>query len=151
MTWTAPADPLPDPDRHAEFYDGVALKRGFAWVVDTIVVSIMVALIVPFTVFTALFFLPLLFLVTSFAYRWATISGGSATWGMRLMAIRFLNARGQPLSASEAFLHTLGYTVSFAMVLPQVASAALMLIGSRGQGLTDHVLGTVAINRPGRD
>ena len=33
-------------------------------------------------------------------------------------------------------------------LLVQVVSVILMFTSSRGQGLTDHVLGTVAINRP---
>jgi hypothetical protein len=35
-------------------------------------------------------------------------------------------------------------------VLPQLLSIAMMLFGARGQGLTDFVLGTVAINRAAR-
>jgi hypothetical protein len=47
-------------------------------------------------------------------------------------------------------LHTLGYTLTIATLLPQLLSIALMLTGARGQGLSDLVLGTVAINRPAR-
>ena len=46
-----------------------------------------------------------------------------------------------------AFLHTLGYTVSIGMPLLQVISIVLMLTTERAQGLSDHVLGTVALNR----
>jgi uncharacterized RDD family membrane protein YckC len=69
---------------------------------------------------------------------------------MRLAAIEFRRFDGGPLDPLTAFLHTLGYTVSWAMVLPQLASIACMLVTPRGQGLSDLVLGTVAINRPGR-
>jgi uncharacterized RDD family membrane protein YckC len=141
---------LPDPDRHAEFYDGVALKRGLAWLVDTAIVAALTALIVPFTAFTALFFLPLLWLTVSFVYRVATLSGGSATPGMRLMSIEFLTWRGERFDFATAFLHTLGYTLSISTLLVQIVSIALMLTSARGQGLTDMVLGTVAINRPSR-
>ena len=46
---------LPDPDRHAEFYSGVAFKRGMAWIVDTIFVTLIVALVALVTALTALF------------------------------------------------------------------------------------------------
>ncbi|HEX9858556.1 MAG TPA: RDD family protein [Paracoccaceae bacterium] len=141
---------LPDPDRHAEFYADVPMKRGLAWAVDTVLITLITAVIVPFTAFTALFFLPLLFLTVSLTYRTVSLARRSATPGMRLLAIEFRDHRGQTLDLPTAFLHTLGYTVSIAMVLPQVISVALMLTGARGQGLSDHLLGTVAINRPSR-
>jgi uncharacterized RDD family membrane protein YckC len=141
----------PDPIRHAEFYDGVALKRGLAWIIDTILVLALAAIVVVLSALTALFILPLVWLTLSFLYRWVTMSGDSATWGMRMMGIRFLTRDGARFDAATAFLHTLGYSVSVAFVLPQIISVGLMLISPRGQGLTDHLLGTVAINRPSGD
>ncbi len=111
---------------------------------------ILTALIVPFTAFTALFFLPVLFVVVNAVYRWVTISSGSATLGMRMTAIEFRRADGQVFDAGTAFVHTLGYLISASMVLPQVLSVALMMLSPRGQGLTDMVLGSVAINRSAR-
>ncbi len=137
----------PDPDRHAEFYSGVAFKRGLAWIVDTIFVTLIVVVIALITALTALFILPLVWLAVGFLYRWITLSGDSATWGMRLMSIKFLDRYGQRFDAGTAFLHTLGYSMSMAFVLPQIISVALMMVTRRGQGLTDMVLGSVAINR----
>jgi uncharacterized RDD family membrane protein YckC len=111
---------------------------------------VLTLLIVPFTAFTALFFLPLLYLVVNVTYRIATLSGGSATPGMRLVAIELRTRHGERLDLPHAALHSLGYAVSVAMVLPQVVSVALMLSTPRGQGLSDLVLGTAAINRPAR-
>jgi uncharacterized RDD family membrane protein YckC len=148
----APASGLqPDPIRHAEFYDGVALKRGLAWIIDTILVLALAAIVVVLSALTALFILPLVWLTLSFLYRWVTMTGDSATWGMRMMGIRFLTRDGARFDAATAFLHTLGYSVSVAFVLPQIISVGLMLISPRAQGLTDHLLGTVAINRPSGD
>ncbi|MEO1381406.1 MAG: RDD family protein, partial [Pseudomonadota bacterium] len=48
---------------------------------------------------------------------------------------------------SQAALHTLGLTVSFAFILLQVVSVILMLTSARGQGLSDLLLGTVAVNQ----
>ncbi|MDQ1848227.1 RDD family protein [Gemmobacter fulvus] len=139
---------LPDPDRQAEFYAGVPTKRALAWVVDTILIALITAVIVPFTVFTALFFLPLLYLLISFTYRVLTLAGGSATPGMRLMNVVMLTRNGERFDLATAFLHTLGYTLSIGTLLVQILSGFLMLTSARGQGLTDHILGTVAINRP---
>lgn len=147
------ADPyarLPDPDLQADFYRDVGLKRAVAWLVDTVLVALLTAIAIPLTAFIALFFLPILFLALNFLYRWVTLTGRSATWGMRLAAIEFRRIDGAPFDPVTALLHTLGYTASVAMVLPQLLSIALMLTTARGQGLTDFVLGTVAINRPGR-
>ena len=139
---------LPDPLRHAEFYADVPMKRAVAWIVDTVIVTLMVIVIVPFTAFTALFFLPVLWLGVGFLYRWSSIARHSATPGMRLMSVILLDRTGARFDTGTAFLHTLGYSLSMAFVLPQVVSVAFMLFNRRGQGLTDMVLGTVAINRP---
>lgn len=138
---------LPDPDRHAAFYSGVTAKRAFAWIIDTIFVTGIVLLVVLVSALTAVFIFPLVWLAVGFLYRWVTLSGRSATWGMRVMSIEFLDRYGQRFDAGTAFLHTLGYSLSMAFVLPQILSVALMLFTRRGQGLTDMVLGSVAINR----
>lgn len=139
---------LPDPVARHDFYDGVLLKRFLAWVVDMALIVVLCVLILPFTVFTGLFFFPLLMLVTGFFYRWATLSVGSATWGMRLFAIELRESDGLRLSGRTAFWHTLGYTVSVAMAPAQLVSCIMMLVTPRKQGLSDMVLGTAAINRP---
>lgn len=138
----------PDPIRHADFYDGVLIKRFLAWVFDLVLIALLTAVIVPFTAFTALFFLPVLYLTVGFIYRWITLTGRSATWGMRLMNIEFLDRQGKRFDAETALLWTIGFSLSMAFILPQLLSIGLMLMSSRGQGLTDHVLGTVAINSP---
>ena len=58
------------------------------------------------------------------------------------------NARGERFDLGLAFAHTLLFTIWFSMFLPQVASVILMMTGARGQGLSDHILSTAAINRP---
>jgi len=141
---------LPDPGLKPEFYADVPTKRLFAWLVDTAIIALLCLLIIPFTAFTALFFLPLLYLVVGFVYRTITLASGSATPGMRLMAVEFRARDGQKFDLQLAALHTLGYSISVAMAPAQIVSVALMLTTARGQGLTDMVLGTVAINRASR-
>lgn len=141
-------DGLPDPHRSARFYAGVPAKRLLAWVVDTVVIAIASAVVLPFTAFTAIFFFPALMLFVGFFYRWFTLAGASATWGMRLMAIEIRAPDGCRLSNESAFAHTLGYTISVAIPPLQLVSVVMMLLTDRRQGLTDIVLGTAAINRP---
>ncbi len=141
---------IPDPASQPEFYADVPTKRLLAWLVDTVIVIAICLIIIPFTAFTGIFFFPLLMLVVGFAYRVVTIARGSATWGMRLLAIEFRTLQGQRFDLPLAFVHTLGYSLSCALMPLQIVSIVLMLTTARGQGLTDHVLGTVAVNRRAR-
>ncbi|PIE12717.1 MAG: hypothetical protein CSA70_08425 [Rhodobacterales bacterium] len=148
--YSASRDPdwhLPDPHAQPEFYADVPMKRLVAWVFDAFFVMVLTVIAIPFTAFTGLFFLPFLWMVIGFGYRVVTLANGSATFGMRMMAIEFRTAQGQRFSLSEAFMHTLGYSVSLSFGVLQVVSVVLMLTTARGQGLTDHVMGTVALNR----
>jgi len=141
---------LPDPDLHAEFYADVPIKRLLAFIVDAVLIVVITLLLIPLTAFTALFFLGFLGMIVSFAYRTLTLASRSATPGMRLMAIEFRNHRGDRFDLGTAFWHTMLFTVSMSMVLPQVVSIILMLTSERRQGLSDMFLGTAAINRAAR-
>ncbi|WP_264213210.1 RDD family protein [Leisingera thetidis] len=138
---------LPDPDYQAEFYASVPAKRLLAWIIDSILIFALSAGAVVLTAFTGLLIWPLLFLAVGFAYRTATIAGGSATWGMRFAGIELRDGAGRRLGTGLAALHTAGYTLSLALPVLQAVSVILMLVSPRGQGLTDHVLGTVMLNR----
>ena len=141
---------LPDPDLKPEFYADVPAKRLIAWIIDTVLITLLCVLIVPFTAFTALFFFAFLYLVVGFAYRTVTLANSSATPGMWLMAITIRNHDGSPLHLPMAALHTLGYSVSTTLILLQGISIILMMTQPRGQSLTDLVLGTAALNRAAR-
>lgn len=137
---------LPQPETHPELYADTVSKRFIAWVIDVILISIVTMVVVPFTAFTALFFLPLLYAAISFLYRWWSLSIRSATPGMRLASIELRAADGSRLDTATAFLHTAGYFVSMAIFPLQLISIVLMLMSGRRQGLTDHILSTAAIN-----
>ena len=145
---TAAAMTLPNPDTAPAFYRGVPAKRLLAWVVDVTLIAILCLLVLPFTAFTGIFFFPFLMLVVGFLYRWFTIANHSSTWGMRLMAIELRDMDGGRLSSGAAFLHTAGYTFSVITAPLQLISMGAMLLTPRGQGLSDLVLGTTAINKP---
>ncbi|APX88469.1 hypothetical protein BV394_00940 [Brevirhabdus pacifica] len=138
---------LPDPVEQEEFYRDVPTKRAIAWIVDVLITALLTALVVPFTLFTALFYLPFLYMLVGWIYRSASMASGSATLGMRLTGLVVLDRDGDRLDAATAVLHTTGYVASMSFVIPQLVSVALMLTSARRQGLSDMVLGTVALNR----
>ncbi|MEP2891091.1 RDD family protein [Tateyamaria sp.] len=141
---------LADPITQPQFYRDVTTKRLIAWVIDTIIIALISLIIVPFTAFIALFFILGLMAVVGFIYRVITLATGSATWGMRLMAIEIRDHSGARLDTSQAFLHTLGYTISWAITPLQLISIVLMATSNKGQGLTDNFIGTAAMNRKAR-
>ncbi|PJE29934.1 RDD family protein [Pseudooceanicola antarcticus] len=147
MSYAYPAPlPLPDPAEVPEAYEGVALKRALAWVVDMLVIFLISAVTIPLTFFISAFFLPAVMLVVSFIYRWFTVSGTGSTWGMRLFGIEFRNLDGSRFSSQDALLHVLGYTISLAISPLQLVSVILMCFTPYGQGLTDLALNTTAVN-----
>lgn len=137
----------PDPHAQPDFYKDVPLKRLLAWVIDALITLLACITILPFTAFTGIFFFPFLFLVVGFAYRFVTIANSSATWGMRVFAIELRQSDGGRMTPASAFAHTLGYTLSWTVPVFQLISIVMMAATERGQGLSDHVLGTVMINR----
>ncbi|GLO69932.1 hypothetical protein MACH17_14490 [Phaeobacter inhibens] len=138
---------LPDPDYQADFYQFVASKRLFAWLMDSVLITLLASVTVVFTAFTGLFIWPLLYLVIGFIYRAVTIAAGSATWGMLIAGIELRDLSGRKLDGQGALLHTAGYSISMAFPVLQIISILMMLMSARGQGLTDAVLGTVMLNR----
>lgn len=151
MTETFNHTGLPDPFRDADFYRDTAVKRALAWGVDVIAITALSILLTPLTLFTSLFWFPLFYLCVGMAYRTATIARWSGTPGMRLMSVELRDAGGDRLDFAGAALHTTGYTASVVMFPLQLLSGALMIGTARGQGLTDLVLGTAAINRAALD
>lgn len=141
---------LPCPHAQPEFYDGVVFKRGMAWIIDVAIIAALTVCASLLTIGIGFFFFPLLFLVIGGVYRISTLAARSATLGMRMMGIELRDFHGQRFDGSQAALHVLGYyaSVMFA-ILPALASVVAMLVTERKQGLTDLVLGTAAINRPG--
>ena len=138
---------LPDPYDNPRLYEGVPLKRLLAWAVDTVLVVVICVLILPLTAFLGVFFFPFLVMVISFGYRVITLANGSATLGMRLLSIEMRDGDDQLFDFRLALLHTLGFTFSFGFFLVQVASMIFMASSALGQGISDMVLNTTALNR----
>jgi uncharacterized RDD family membrane protein YckC len=138
---------LPDPHRHPEFYDGVLVKRALAWVIDLFVILLLTLPLLVLTGFLALFVIGGVYLIVGFFYRWATIAGASATYGMRIMAIELRDAQGNRFDSGQAMLHTLGFTVQQTIAPLQLVSIACMVLTERGQSLTDLAMGSTMLNR----
>ena len=145
-----PTDPLwglPDPDAAPEFYSDVAMKRLFAWIVDSILILLLSILVLPLTAFTGIFFFAGIYLTVALAYRIVTIARYSATPGMLLTAIELRRSDGSRFDAPTAMLHTVLYMFFITVFFLQAISVVLMLLNPRGQGLHDMLLGTAALNR----
>jgi len=143
----APTPGHPDPDRLPAFYDGVPGKRVIAWLIDWVVASVIAALLLPLTLFLGLFVFPVMVAVVGFVYRWSTLAGGSATWGMRLMAIELRDTDGLRLDGATAFWHVALHYGLLIVSPGLVISGVVTLMTPKRQGLHDLVLGTVALNR----
>ncbi len=146
---------LPDPDRDAQFYEGVQQRRVFAFLIDLVVILLIdVAIwIVLGLVGIVTFGLGWLLIVpavlaSGFLYRWYMLANHSGTIGMMLTGIEIRRADGQRLDPATALAHTALFTVSLISVILMLISFAVALVTPRGQMLHDLLLGTVAINRP---
>ena len=138
---------LPDPETQPEFYDHVAMKRAFAWMIDAGLIFALTLLIALLTCGIGFFVFVPLWLVMDFLYRMISVSNRSATPGMRLMAIELRTGRGERFDVPTAFFHVTGYYITMMTVILQVLSIAMLFSTARRQGLTDMFLGTSAINR----
>lgn len=138
---------IPYPQSHPEFYESVTTKRFFAWLIDSIIVLAILIITSPFTLFVSLFLFPFFYAVIDFIYRTATISMGSATLGMRLMAIELRHETGHRVDFITSIFHTVGLYVSYAFVVVQLLSIGMMVIRDDRKSLTDLVIGTVMVNR----
>ena len=124
----------------------MARKRLFAFIIDTILILIITVMVIPFTAFTALFFLGSICLFVSVAYRTLSLASFSATPGMRLNGIEFHTHLGERLSFGSALAHTLLFSASISMGLPQLISVVMILFSRRARGLNEHVMGSVVIH-----
>jgi uncharacterized RDD family membrane protein YckC len=143
---------LPDPEQDAAFYRGVPSRRLAAWIVDFLIVGAMSLVAIPvfgvLTLGVGFFIAPVVFATLSFIYRVATITGRSATWGMRLMGIELRRGDGERFDFGTALGHVGLYTISLLLTVPLLLSALTVLATRYQQTLHDIVLRTTAINSP---
>lgn len=143
---------LPHPVRDARFYDGVALRRAVAFLLDTaatIALGLAAALAIGVATLGAgfLVFAPVM-AATGFVYRVLSLARWSATPGMLATGIEFRRRDGLPFDTAHALVHTALFAFCMMTGALQVFSAALMAVTPTGRGLPDRVLGSAAIHRP---
>ena len=138
---------IPYPQSHPEFYESVTTKRFFAWLIDSAIVLGILIISSPFTVFVSLFLFPFFYAAIDFMYKAATLSMGSATSGMRIMAIELRHESGHRLDFINSVFHIIGLYVSYATVLVQLLSIGIVVMRDDCKSLTDMVIGTVMVNR----
>ena len=71
---------------------------------------------------------------------------GSATFGMRIMAIELRHESRHRLDFISSVFHIIGLYVSYALVLVQLLSIGMMVMRDDRKSLTDLVIGTVMVN-----
>ena len=72
---------------------------------------------------------------------------GSATSGMRIMAIEFRHESGHRLDFITSVFRIIGLYVSYATVLVQLLSIGMVVMRDDRKSLTDMMIGTVMVNR----
>lgn len=146
---------IPDPDRDRQFYEGVPMRRLFAFAIDTVVILLLWVVVVIlgfiFTFLTAGLAGPVAFLMitgTGLFYRWLMLAQRSATLGMILTGIEVRDATGEKVSPGLGLLHTLGYLVTLYFFPLMIIGWILMATSPHRRLLHDLICGTVVINRP---
>ncbi len=151
MSNTGPA--LPDPRTAPELFDGVLMRRVFAFVVDAIIlgfismVLLLVGTIAGFLTFgLAWLALPIVIPVAILGYYAATLgSPMRATVGMSMMDIVLVPARGYPLDGWKILVHPLVFWITVWVAWP--VSLVVALFTPRQQMVQDLVTGTLMLRR----
>lgn len=146
---------LPSPAEAPQFYEGVRLRRLFAFFVDCLVIAVLMGGVAILGVIVGLlsFGIGFAFIVPAFAvvgivYRTTMVMERGATLGMLLMGIELRTATGGALTPLQAFTHAAAFTAM--SYLPPVILCSLIwsLMNPKGLLLHDLFAGTAMINRP---
>ena len=95
----------------------------------------------------ALILSPFIWAAISIAYRTTMLNRYQATLGMLVASTRLYHLDGRKPDHRTTLLHSITYSATMAMILPQIGSIALMLNTPYKQGLNDWLLGTTIVNR----
>ena len=144
---------LPDPSTAPQLFDGVLLRRAFAFVIDTVIlgfiasVILFIGTIAGFLTFgLAWLSLPIVIPIAILGYYAATLgSPMRATVGMSLMDIVLVPARGYPLDGWKILIHPIVFWITVWVAWP--ISLFVALITPRQQMVQDLVTGTLMLRR----
>jgi uncharacterized RDD family membrane protein YckC len=133
-----------DPLVHPRLYEGVALRRTFAFFVDMILIGIVLILaFIPLGVITALLAIPATVLV-SVAYDALTIGGhASATPGMRMFGLRVITWSGGKPDNLQAFLLSIVFWAIHGFT--GWLAAVVVFLNPRWRAAHDFCAGTVVV------
>jgi uncharacterized RDD family membrane protein YckC len=146
-------DDLPNPASSPELFDSILTRRVFAFIIDCVVmtaliaaVSIAAAILGVLTLGLAWLAFPLIVPVVFVAYYAVTLgSAWRATLGMRAMDIVLTPTRNQPLDGWMAMLHVLAFWLTCSILTPFIL--AVGLISNRRQLLHDILVGVLMVRR----
>jgi uncharacterized RDD family membrane protein YckC len=133
-----------DPLVHPKLYEGVALRRTFAFLVDMVLIAIVLVLaFIPLGVVTALLAIPATVLV-SVAYDALTIGGhASATPGMRLFGLQVISWSGGKPDNLQAFLMSIVFWAIHGVT--SWLAAVVVFLNPRWRAAHDFCSGTVVV------
>lgn len=146
---------IPDPDHDPQFYQGVALRRLIAFVLDTLVIIVLWFFVLIATFLISFLTLgiatPVMMVMLGFTgllYRWFMLWQRSATLGMLATGIEVRDQNGEKCDTSTAFLHSLAFIVTLYVLPAAVIGWVLMASSPHGRAMHDMMVKTVVINRP---
>ena len=144
-----------DPYLQPDLFRGVLTRRGVAFIIDLIVLSIPIVLAILFIAVFGLITLglgwALFWLVSPASVVWALVYYGaslggphSATIGMRVMDLEMRTWYGAPSYFLLGAMHAVLFWISISVLSPLVL--LLGLFNARRRLLHDMVLGTIIVN-----
>lgn len=149
-----------DPWTHPELFRGITGRRIFAYGIDLVAVSVLVAAVwFAFGILGLLslgLLLPLQALavaLTPLAYHTLLLaSPAAATLGMRMLGIRVATLQDDTASGRPTLFQAMIQTVAFygSVALTSFLVLAVALFNPRRRTLHDWLAGTVVVNDPGR-
>ena len=144
---------LPDPAAAPELFDGVLMRRVFAYFIDLAIlvvlgsIAVMACFILGFLTFGAGWLLaPIAVVMVVFGYYSSTLgSPRRATIGMSMFDIVLTPARGQPLDGWAILIHPIVFWITVWVAWP--ISLVFALFTPRQQMVQDLVTGTLMLRR----
>ena len=144
---------LPNPSTAPELFDGVLLRRAFAFIVDSLILGsiagsvLVVGIVLGFLTFgLAWLSLPVVIPLAILGYYAVTLgSPMRATVGMALMDIVLVPARGYPLDGWKILIHPIVFWITVWVAWP--ISLVVALFTPRQQMVQDLVTGTLMLRR----
>lgn len=143
----------PDPNLHAEYYSNIVARRFMAWLLDTILITsimaaVFVVLLITKVVTFGLMSIPLyfgFFLVPLIYYSVFLAGELAATPAMRVVGLELKTWNDGRPDYAQVVLRTIVHYLSVLFLSPLVL--LVMLFNQRRLALHDYLSGTVMVNR----